>query len=89
MAASLAAKHELLDAGSVVVACRLSCSVASGIFLDQGLNLCPFPALAGVFLTPGLPGKSPELTYFITGNLFLLTTFTHHFSSSFFKIFAV
>ena len=27
--------------GSVVVAHRLSCSVACGIFLDQGLNPCP------------------------------------------------
>ena len=68
--------------GSVVVASRLS-SVASGIFLDEGLNLCPSPALAGGFLTPGPPGKSPELTYFIAGSLFLLTTFTHHFSSFF------
>ena len=28
-------------ASSVVVAHGLSCSVAHGIFLDQGLNLCP------------------------------------------------
>ena len=28
-------------AGSVVVAHGLSCSVACGIFLDQGLNPCP------------------------------------------------
>ena len=63
--------------------------MASGIFLDEGRNLCPSPALAGGFLTPGPPGKSPELTYFITGSLFLLTTFTHHFSSFFFLIFAV
>ena len=27
--------------GSIVVAHRLSCCVACGIFLDQGLNLCP------------------------------------------------
>ena len=27
--------------GSVVVVHRLSCSAACGIFLDQGLNLCP------------------------------------------------
>ena len=27
--------------GSVVVVLRLSCSMACGIFLDQGLNLCP------------------------------------------------
>ena len=29
--------------GSVVVARGLSCSVACGIFLDQGSNLCPLP----------------------------------------------
>ena len=47
--ASLAAEHELQarrlqqlwHAGSVVVAHGLSCSAACGIFLDQGLNLCP------------------------------------------------
>ena len=27
--------------GPVVVACGLSCSIACGIFLDQGSNLCP------------------------------------------------
>ena len=44
--------------GSVVVALRLSCSEACGIFLDQGSN--PFP-LAGRFLTAGPPGKPPTL----------------------------
>ena len=52
--ASLVAEHGLLgarasvvvargvqSAGSVVVAHGLSCSVACGVFLDQGLNLCP------------------------------------------------
>ena len=47
--ASLIAEHrlsahrlwQLLHAGSVVVVHRLSCSVARGIFLDQGSNLCP------------------------------------------------
>ena len=28
-------------AGSVAVACKLSCSVACGIFLDRRLNPCP------------------------------------------------
>ena len=32
--------HRLQSTGSVVVAHRLSCSMACGIFLDQGLNLC-------------------------------------------------
>lgn len=36
--------------GSVVVAHRLSCPLACGIFLEQGLNPCP---LAGRFLTTG------------------------------------
>ena len=43
-------------AGSVVVARRLSCSEACGIFLDQRAN--PSPVLAGGFLTTGPPGKS-------------------------------
>ena len=38
--ASLVRKHGLWNAGSVVVAHRLSCSVARGIFLEQRLNLC-------------------------------------------------
>ena len=33
--------------GSVAVAYRLSCPVAGGIFLDQGLNLCPLHWQAG------------------------------------------
>ena len=39
---------------SVVVAHGLSCPMAGGIFLDQGLS----PALQGKFLTTGLPGNS-------------------------------
>ena len=39
--ASLAAEHGLQSTGSVVVAHRLSCSTACGIFLDQGSNPCP------------------------------------------------
>lgn len=31
---------------SAVVACRLSCSTACGIFPDQGLNQCPLPCEA-------------------------------------------
>ena len=41
---------------SVAEALGLSCLVARGIFLDQGLNLSP--ALQGEFLSPGPPGKS-------------------------------
>ena len=34
---------------SVVVAHRLSCSIACGIFLEQGLNLCPLHWQVGSF----------------------------------------
>ena len=56
-------------AGSVVVAHGLSCSVARGIFPDQGSNPCP-PALAGGFLTTAPPGKS--LNAFFVLPIFLL-----------------
>ena len=39
--ASLIAEHGLQTVGSVVVIHRLSCPLACGIFLDQGLNPCP------------------------------------------------
>ena len=38
--ASLVAEHGLGAQASVVVAHRLSCSAACGIFPDQGSNLC-------------------------------------------------
>ena len=38
--ASVVAGRGLLSTGSVVVLHRLSCSLARGIFLDQGLDLC-------------------------------------------------
>ena len=56
-------------AGSVIVAHRPSCSVACGIFPDQGSNLCPLHwqadsqplrhqgSPAGGFLTTAPPGK--------------------------------
>ena len=43
----------LQSTGSVVVARGLSCSMASGIFLDQGYNPCLLHWQAG-----SLPGKS-------------------------------
>jgi len=57
--ASLVAEHGLYLglAGSVVVAHRLSCPVARGVFLLQGLNLCPLHWQVE-FLTTGPPGKS-------------------------------
>ena len=39
--ASVIVAHGLQSAGSVVVAHGLSCSLACGIFPDQGSNLCP------------------------------------------------
>ena len=38
---SVVVTHRLQSVGSGDMVCGLSCSVASGIFLDQGLNLCP------------------------------------------------
>ena len=38
---SLIAEHGLRSIGSIVVVHGLNCCVACGIFLDQGLNLCP------------------------------------------------
>ena len=38
---SVVVARELCSTGSVVVVHRLSCSVACGIFPDQGLNPCP------------------------------------------------
>ena len=40
-AGSVVVAHGLQSSGSVVVVHGLSCSVACGVFLDQGLNLCP------------------------------------------------
>ena len=37
---SFVAEHRLQGTGSVVVVYGVSCSVAYGIFPDQGLNLC-------------------------------------------------
>ena len=45
--------------GSVVVVHRLSFPSACGIFLDQGVNLCPLHWRMD--LTTGLPGKSPYI----------------------------
>ena len=53
------AAHRLWSVDSVVVAYELSCSVACGIFLDQGLN--PYIVsltLAGRLLSTVPPGKS-------------------------------
>ena len=42
--AALVAERRLYGMwASVAVAVRVSCSVACGLFLDQGSNLCPLP----------------------------------------------
>ena len=55
--ASLAVEHRLWGVpASVVVAHRLICPAACGIFLDQSSNCSP--ALAGRFLTTEPSGKT-------------------------------
>ena len=56
MQASIVAAWGLWSTGSVVVAHGLSCSVACGIFPDQGSNLLSL-ALVGGFFTTEPPGK--------------------------------
>ena len=51
----------LQSMGSVVVTYRLICSVACGLFLGQGLNLCPLHQERGVFshwTTSEVPGNA-------------------------------
>ena len=47
----------LWSTGSIVVAHRLSCSVACGIFPDPGIKPVSPPVLAGRFFTTEPPGK--------------------------------
>ena len=53
----------LIGVGSVVVAHRLNCSIACGIFQNQGLNWCPLSP-AGRFLTTEPPGKPLKSLFF-------------------------
>ena len=55
---SVVAARRLYSLDSVVVAQELSCSVACGIFLDQGSIEPVSPALAGEFFSTEPPGKS-------------------------------
>ena len=50
-------------AGSVAVAHRLNCSIACGVFPDQGLNWCPLSP-AGRFLISEPPGKPLKNFFF-------------------------
>ena len=54
-----------LGAQTVIVADGLSCSMARGIFLDQGSNPCP-PALAAEFLPLGHQGSPDSLNFSFT-----------------------
>ena len=53
--------QKLQHVGSVVVEHGLSCSMARGIFPDQGLNLCLLHWQGGLFTTepPGKPSNGP------------------------------
>ena len=46
---------------SVVVACRLSCSMACGLFLEQGLNLCPLNWQVDSYLSRQAAAPPPPL----------------------------
>ena len=50
--------------GSVVIAYGPSCPTAHGIFLDQGLNMCPLHWQVG-FKTTGSAGKPHIVVIFI------------------------
>ena len=54
--------------GSIVVAHRLSCFEACGIFTDQGWKF-ESPRLASKFFTTGIQGKSPGIAFLISFSL--------------------
>ena len=83
--------------GSVAVAYRLSCPMAGGVFLDQGLNLCPLHWQAGsqpldhqgspssLFLQKIKKGSlivSQFFFFFLTSALFLIFTWTSFSNTS-------
>ena len=55
--------QQLLHVGSVVVAHRLSCPLACGIFPDQGLNLCPLHCK--VILNHWTTKEAPFIVFYI------------------------
>ena len=69
------AAHRLQSTGSVAVLHRLSCSVAWGILLGQGLNSWLHP-LAGRFFTTEPPGK-PRVWILNKSEVFISSTLTH------------
>ena len=58
-----AVTYGLQNLGSVIVAHELSCSMACGIFLDQGLNPCPLNWQADSY--PLLHREIPSVTFLI------------------------
>ena len=78
----------LRHVGSVVVPCRLSCSVACRIFLDQGSNLCPLNSQANSY--PLYHQGSPQPYIFLWNvclNLFLISSVFFLFFIFIFKFF--
>ena len=75
----LVAEHGLQGAGSAVVAHRLSCPVACGIFPDQGSNQYPLHFKADSLIT-GPPGKPCSFLNWDKILLLLLTFFFKLFS---------
>ena len=89
--ASVVVSHRLISCGSQALeyginscGARLSCSVACGIFLDQGLNLCPLHWQADSYLLrhegspPDCfldPGEGSTVGAWIPGILALLPKF--------------
>ena len=71
--------------GSVVVAHRLSCSAACGIFLDQGSNLCPLHWPAGS-LTTAPPGKSHISFLNLTDAFSYMCTYFHDLHYAFLSL---
>ena len=67
---SVAVVPRLKSIGSVIVAHRLSCPGACGIFLDQGMEFVS-PALQGRFSTTGSPGK-PNICYTMKSQSFAM-----------------
>ena len=55
----------LWHTGSLVEAHRLSCPMACGILVPQPGIEPASPALEGVFLTTGPPGKSPSRSFYV------------------------
>ena len=58
--------HGLQSMDSVVVACGLSCSVACGVFTDEGSHLCPLHWRADSYSVPPRESLENVLSHFFT-----------------------